>query len=658
MNTASKVTRYPARKHTFSGAVNARSALVLLPVLVVLTACDSGRNAAVVVADATTAQGGSTAQGEAAVVMDKPPLPKSLPEIEAHVPANKWKEAYFGETHVHTSYSLDAYIAGTRMTPDMAYRFARGETMTVNGQPHNIGKPLDFAAVTDHAEYMGEMYSTQVAGATGYDNPQLQELRTLDGLAKQEAWFLKYVAGPARSGQGGHPSFYAGEATSISAWQLAITAAADNYEPGVFSTLAGFEWSAAPDGGNMHRNILFRDLNVPTVPFSSIDSSDEEKLWDWMEQQEIAGRRLTAIAHNSNASKGLMFEPVDNSGNPITPAYAERRSHFERLIEVMQVKGNSEVHRQFWPADEFADFENADSIQDYSERTFQKEDFVRAALVQGLAYDREFGLNPYKLGFAGGSDSHNGTPGDVLEDNYIGSHGGADGSALLRRESDIAGWIAARDTNPGSLTGVWASKNTRAEIWDALRARETFATSGTRIRPRFFGGVGLTAQDPVAMVEQGYAEGVPMGGELAALREAPTFTVHALKDPDGANLDRIQLIKSWIDIASNPQERIIDVVWAGEREADRTGKLPPIGNTVNLSTATYTNTIGSVELLGSWTDDDFDPRLPALYYVRVLEIPTPRWTTYDAVRNGMPLLDNVPATIQERAWTSPIWYTP
>lgn len=603
MNTASGVLRSPARPRVFRGAVSAVFTVALVSVVLVLAACDAGRNPAGEVAEPATGQGDAPGQTDTTVAANSPPRPKSLPEIEAEVPESPLKEAYFGDIHAHTSFSLDAYSVGTRLTPDMAYRFARGETMTVNGQPHTIGKPLDFAAVTDHAEYPGE--------------------------------------DAARS-----------------AWQRVIRAASDNYAPGVFSTLAGFEWSAAPGGATMHRNILFRDLDVPELPFSSIESSDEEKLWDWMEQQEIAGRRLIAIAHNANTSKGLMFEPEDNSGNPITAAYAERRSQFERLVEVMQVKGNSEVHRTFWPADEFADFENADSLQHDGERTFRKEDFVRAALTLGLGHDRELGQNPFKLGFVGGSDSHNGTPGDVLEDNYIGSHGSADGSAPLRRESDIAGWIKAREANPGALTGVWANKNTRAEIWDALHAREAFATSGTRIAPRLFGGVGLTAQDPVAMVEEGYARGVPMGGELVALREAPTFTVHALKDPDGANLDRIQLIKTWIDVASNPQEKIIDVAWSGEREADRTGKLPPPGDTVDLNTATYTNAIGSAELLGSWTDDDFDPRLPALYYARVLEIPTPRWTTIDAVKSGLPLLEDVPATIQERAWTSPIWYIP
>ncbi|CAA0121563.1 Uncharacterised protein [Halioglobus japonicus] len=618
----------------------------------ILAACDAKPQGTAALEDAAVQNDDAALEAAASAAL------KTLADIEDAVPESPLKEAYFGEIHVHTSLSLDAYIAGTRLTPDRAYRFARGETMIVNGQKHSIDRPLDFVAVTDHAEYMGEMYSAQIEGAKGYDNPQLKALRALVGIENQEAWFRKYVMLPARSGKVGHPAFYAGEETSKSAWQLTIDAAVENYEPGVFSTLAGFEWSAAPNGGNMHRNVLFRDLDVPEVPFTSIDSSDEEKLWDWMEKQEAAGRRLTAIPHNSNASKGAMFELVDNSGNPINAVYAERRSHFERVIEIMQVKGSSEVHPKFWPADEFADFENADSIQDNSDRTFQKRDFVRAALVEGVNYDRLINQNPFKLGFVGGSDSHNGTPADVAEDNYIGSHGAADGTVERRRNADIAGWLMARDSNPGALTGVWANKNTRGNIWDALRERETFATSGPRIRPRFFGGVDLVAENAEDLVRQGYAEGVPMGGELSGLSQSPTFTVHALKDPDGANLDRIQIIKSWIDVASNPQEKIVDVVWSDNREPDIFGVLPPVGNTVDTAAASYTNTIGSAELMGSWIDYDFDPRLPAVYYLRVLEIPTPRWSTYDAVNNNLPLLGSVPATIQERAWTSPIWYTP
>ena len=632
-----------------------KSRLIIAVIAAVLAACDSGSpgQATVVADDIGASAVDAIPEAEAA-----PAGPKTLQDIEDDVPVNPLKEAYFGEIHVHTAYSLDAYISGTRLTPDMAYRFARGESMTVNGRPHAIAKPLDFAAVTDHAEYIGEMYSAQVEGARGHDNPQLQELRGLVGIESQQAWLQKYMVAPVRAGQSGHPSFYAGEDTSRSAWKLTVQAAVDNYQPGFFSTLIGFEWSAAPNGAVMHRNILFRDTDVPELPFTSFDSSDEEKLWDWMEAQEAQGRWLTAIPHGSNASKGDMFEQLTNSGKPIDAVYAERRSHFERVIEIMQVKGNSEVHRKFWPADEFADFENADSLQAYSERSFQKRDFVRDALIQGVSQDRVIGQNPFRLGFVGGSDSHNGAPANVVEDNYIGSHGGADGELQRRREKDIAGWIMAKDANPGSLTGVWAGKNTRAEIWDALRARETFATSGTRIKPRFFGGLDLAAKNPVALVRQGYEEGVPMGGVLSGLRRSPTFTVHALKDPDGANLDRIQIIKGWIDVASNPQEKIVDVVWSDNREPDVFGVLPPVGNTVDLSDASYTNTIGSAELMGSWIDYDFDPKLPAVYYARVLEIPTPRWTTYEAVKNELPLLEDVPATIQQRAWTSPIWYTP
>ena len=503
------------------------------------------------------------------------------------------------------------------------------------------------------------MLSTQVAGAPGHDNPQLSELRGLKDYADQEAWFGKYVRDPVRAGNLGHPPFYAGEATTESAWQYMIDTATKYYDPGKFTTFVGFEWTAAPNGGNMHRNVIFRDLNVPKAPFNSIISNDEEKLWDWMGAQEAAGSQLLAIPHNSNASKGMMFEPVDNSGNPFNADYAARRSHFEPLIEMMQIKGNSEVVASLWPADEFANFENATSIQDNSDRTFEKQDFVRWAVTKGLDYQRKLGDNPYKLGFVGGTDSHNGTPSDVVEDNYTGSHGGADNTPQRRREGDIPGWIGGKDVNPGGLTGIWAPKNTRGALYDAMRERETFVTSGTRIKPRFFGGASLPAPtDPLELLNDGYAGGVPMGGDLPALDDPPSFTVYAMKDPQGANLDRIQIIKGWVDASGEPQDREIDVVWSGDRKPDADGHLPPVGDTVNLDDGTYTNTIGAPELIGQWTDPEFDPTQPALYYVRVLEIPTPRWSTYDAVKNDLPLLPDVPATIQERAWTSPIWYTP
>ena len=437
------------------------------------------------------------------------------------MPENPLKEAYFGETHVHTSFSMDAFIGGARITPDEAYRFAKGQDVTVNGIKHNIGRPLDFVAVSDHAEFIGEMYSAQVTGAKGYDNPMLAELRGLKDVEEQRAWFVKYVISNMRGANPGHPPFYAGPETTKSAWNdVIIKAARDHYQPGRFTTLAGFEWTASRDAGNMHRNVLFRDLNVPEVPLSALDTNDEEKLWAWMAEQEKQGRRLLAIPHNSNGSKGYMFNAADRAGKPLTAEYARLRSHFERLIEMMQIKGNSEVHRKFWPADEFANFENADSVATFSGRAFKKENFVRWAVIKGLDYQAKLGANPYHLGFTGGTDNHNGLPSDVAENDYIGSHGPADGTLKARRTARSTAGSRRRSRVPGSIAAVWATKNTRAAIWDAMAARESFVTSGTRIKARLFGGADLAAPaDGKALVEQGYQSGVPMGGTLKSLVE-------------------------------------------------------------------------------------------------------------------------------------------
>ncbi len=593
-----------------------------------------------------------------AVELSMDPAAK-LAAVEAALPENPLKDAYFGEIHLHTSYSLDSYIGGNRRTPDDAYRFARGEEMEIHGDMHRLKRPLDFAAVTDHAEFIGEMFSTQVEGAPGYDNPTLVELRGLDKVDEQRAWFVKYVVKNNRSANPQHPPFYAGNETTVSAWAMNRDVTNKYYEPGKFTTLHGFEWTAAPNGGNMHRNVLFRDDKVPTTPFSNVDSADEEKLWDWIDVQRNNGMTLLAIPHNSNGSKQQMFEPVDNSGKLLGTAYAQRRQSMEPLIEMMQIKGNSEVTQQFWPNDEFANFENGDSMAKFSGREKKKDNYVRYAVIKGTQYQETLGANPFKFGFVGGTDNHNSGMGDVDEDNYIGSHGPVDGSVKARRTEAIDGWIDARDSSPGSLTGVWAPKNTRAAIWDSLAARETFATSGPRIKVRMFAGAGLPADptDAKTLVNDGYAKGVPMGSTITALIKAPTFTVYAEKDSIGANLDRIQIIKGWVDARGESQERIVNVIWGGERKQDAEGKLSVVGNTVDLKTATYTNDIGASILMGSWTDEDFEHKQSAVYYARVLEIPTPRWTTYDAVRNNLSLLEDVPAVIQERAWTSPIWYT-
>lgn len=606
----------------------------------------------------------------AVVACDKPQQPEptqaaakvagDVVDDSASGSANELRNVYFGETHVHTAYSLDAYIGGTRITPAEAYAYAKGGTVTVNGLQQTRRRPLDFVAVSDHAEYLGEMYSTMVDGAPGHDQELLQQLRSLQTLEEKQQWFQKYVIENNRGTTPQHPPFFAGSETTKSGWQVAIDAANANNDPGKFTAFVAFEWSGAPNGGNLHRNVIYRDDNVPDMPMSYVDINREDGLWAWLAEGEAQGMQALAIPHNSNASKLMMFPDTDAAGNPMDLNYARTRQHFEPLIEMMQIKGNSEVHRKFWAADEFADFENADSLAKYSGRAIEKANFVREGLKRGVEKQQALGANPFKYGFIGGTDNHNGLPSAVAEASFVGGHGPEDGSVERRRDGGVGGWIDGKDLSIGSLAAVWATENTRAAIWDAMKRRETFATSGPRISVRFFGGADLPPNpaDSQSFLRQGYELGVPMGGDLGAIGIAPTFNVQAAKDPEGANLDRIQIIKGWVASDGTTGERIINVAWSGNRRPDSAGKLAVVGNTVNLETAMYTNDIGSAELSGSWTDDQFDPEQHAFYYTRVLEIPTPRWTTYDAVRNNLPLLEDVAATIQERAWSSPIWHTP
>ncbi|MEI6894330.1 MAG: DUF3604 domain-containing protein [Colwellia sp.] len=638
--------------------MNTTLSLITVTVLLALSGCNEPQS----VAQKDQAHAKTVSQSSSIKKTDEP-VEASADTIKAqenNAPSNPLKNAYFGETHMHTKYSLDAYIGGNRMSPLDSLQFAQGQEKIINGEKHKLHRPLDFAATTDHAEYIGEMYTTFETEAVGHNNETLVELRGLTEYKEQIAWFIKYVIKSNRGTTPKHPPFYTGSESTKSAWQIILQATKDEYKPGVFTTLAAFEWSSAPQGGNLHRNIIFRDMVVPEQPMSYIDINREDDLWLWLAELEKQGSTVLAIPHNSNASKLNMFNPNDAKGQPITKEYAELRSHFERTIEMMQIKGNSEVHRSFWPADEFADFENADSIAKFSGRVLDKRNFVRWGVIEGLKHYQNLGVNPYKLGFNGGTDSHNGQMADVAEDNYIGGHGAVDNTPELRRTGQVPEWIDAIDESIGSITGVWATKNTRGEIWDALYNRETFATSGPRIQVRLFAGEHLTAdpRDIKAMVKEGYEKGVPMGGTIIGSDAAPTFTVWAAKDSIGANLDRIQLIKGWVDKQGQQHEKIINVVWSDNRPQDKMGNLAKVGNTVDLTTAKYTNTIGSVMLMGSFTDDEFNRELPSLYYARVIEIPTPRWSTFDAVRNNLPLLTNVQATIQERAWSSPIWFTP
>ena len=586
----------------------------------------------------------------------------SLSQAANNIPQNLEKNLYFGETHVHTAYSLDAFLGGTRQTPGDAYRFARGETVVVNGQPHHMRRPLDFAAVTDHAEYLGEMYAALHPGTQGHDNPQIQELISLTDFDDRRNWFIEYVVKAGRSaGPRQHTPFYPGEAVVANGWKTQVAAAAEYYEPGIFTTFIAYEWSAAPKGANLHRNVIFRGTTVPELPMSAADIPTEEGLWQWLQEQEAEGAKALALPHNSNASKGRMFPATDSDGTNIDNDYANLRGRFERAIEVMQIKGNSEVHKQFWAADEFSDFENAPSMAQFSDRVPMKENYIRYGVVQGMAVEQAIGANPFKLGFVGGTDTHNGIMGDTDEDNFVGGHGAEDATPERRQTAEVGGWLAARDQSPGSLTAVWATSNTREAIWDAIYDREVYATSGPRMAVRFFGGWDYqpTLLERADVIARAYDGGVPMGGELSkAGKKSPKFLIIASKDALGANLDRVQVVKGWVDSEGTTHDKVFDVAWAGERKPGADGRLPPVGNTVDLATATYRNTIGSSELATVWEDPEFDPEQRALYYARVLEIPTPRWTTFDSVRAGLPMLDNVPGVVQERAWSSPIWYQP
>jgi hypothetical protein len=595
-------------------------------------------------------------QLEAKPVAETTPADMSVAEKEAAARQNPLKDAYYGETHLHTGVSMDAFIGGNRLTPDDAYRFAKGEEVMVNGRPHRIKRPLDFCAVTDHSEFMGEAFSLMNPGAPGYDHPVARSFREAEDLETALALYGQYVLGPLSTGEDPHPPFFQGEAAIASTWQKNYEATETHYEPGKFTTIHGYEWTSAPGGANLHRNVLFRDNNIPEIPFSSNESSDPEDLWEWMRVQKSQGRQLFAMPHNANESKGLDFPETTLAGAPITEEYVRLRASMEPLVEMMQVKGNSEVVPQFWQADEFADFENATTIQDYNDRVFQKQNFIRYGLGRGLKYRADLGTNPFKYGFVGGTDNHNGSPGNVAEDNYrVGSHGLTDREPEARAKNVLEGEMMIADTNPGAITGVWATSNTRSAIWDAMAAKETFATSGPRIRVRAFAGQGFNQPQGSYedLVTDGYAKGVPMGGNYEG-KEAPQILVWAAKDPDGPNLDRIQIIKGWLE-DGEMMDTVYDVVASGNRMQED-GTVEPIDAPIDLETGQFNTEKGSPELKAVWTDPDFDPAQEAFYYVRVLQLPTARWTLYDEIREGVSYADDVKRQIVERAWGSPIWH--
>lgn len=590
---------------------------------------------------------------------------------------------YFGDTHHHTANSGDAFMAGDRLTPEQSYRLARGEeVVSSTGVPAKLSRPLDFLVVSDHAEGLGVMFEVYDGNPAFASDPTLQRWgRAMKAGGEEAAATMRELVSAQANNRLPPPVKDPKVVGPImrSVWQR-YTATAEKFnEPGRFTALIGYEWTSVPGGNNLHRNVILRDDKDKAdqvLPFSAWQSEDPEKLWEWMDRYEKkTGGRMLAIPHNANLSNGRMFELVDFGGNALSKDYAERRARWETLQEIVQTKGSSETHPGLSPNDEFAG-DMGVAGWEYGNLTLEGEplgkammptNYLRGGLLRGLELEAKLGVNPFKFGLVGGTDVHNSLTA-IEEDNFYGKHVDQEPRAGRWSEVSKKGLGRTRYTWQYLAAGyaaVWAPENTRAALWDALKRREVYGTSGSRITLRFFGGWGYGAADARArdVAGSGYAKGVPMGADLPkppAGAKAPTFLVAAMKDPQSGNLDRIQVVKGWLDRNGRGQEKVYDVAWgdAGRRKIDRKGRLTPVGDTVDVATATWTDTIGDPQLSAAWTDPDFDASVRAFYYARVIEIPTPRWTCYDAVRFGVKMSPEVPMKHQERAWASPIWYTP
>jgi Protein of unknown function (DUF3604) len=578
---------------------------------------------------------------------------------------NPERNVYYGETHVHTSWSFDAFAFGDTVTgPETFYQYSLGKSVPhPGGYQVRITKPLDWGAVTEHAEYMGMIQeANDPASPLRQRSPWLAKLL---GVGAEKDPMLAFKALSVTIAKGHAIKDLTDPAVVAPVWRRIVDIADKYYQPGKFTTFAAYEWTSTPNAKNLHRNIFFLDSKkVPQVPFTAVDSTDPRELWQWMDGQRRAGNELLAISHNANLSDGLMFPTeVDDLGRPIDRAYAEARLRNEPLTEMKQVKGQSETTPGLSPNDEFARYE-VFVWQLLGAKGAPREygSYVRQAYRDGLAMEQALGFNPYKFGLVSGSDSHVSIV-PYRQKNFFGVHGTVDDTPQKRIDGATVLGLNSLWVTPAGLSAVWAEENTREAIFAAMKRKETYSTSGVRIPVRFFGGWEYDAKlvQRRDWIKTAYARGVPMGADLPAPKaKAPSFVVSAVKDPDSANLDRIQIVKGWSK-SGQSFEKIYDVAWAGKRKRDpATGKVPAIGSTVNLATGTYTNTIGAVELKAVWTDRDFDPSLDAFYYARVLEIPTPRWSTVQAVKLGRvpPSGAGFTPVIQERAWSSPIWYTP
>lgn len=590
--------------------------------------------------------------------------PYSVP-VDADYP----KSVYWGDTHLHTRNSADAYSLGNmNLTPADAFRFAQGQELTAhNGMRVQLRRPLDFLVVSDHAEYLAGYYRFNV------DDPLVSDT----AAGKQWQGYLeegnptKLIGAFTASMADPENNYPFPEKVRRLIWEDVAITADEHNKPGKFTAFTGYEWTSMIEGNNLHRVVVYKDgadKAAQLPPFSGQDSLDPRELWKALARyEETTGGEVMAIAHNGNISNGMMFPSVSVDGKKINRAYAELRARWEPIYEVSQVKGDGEAHPTLSPDDEFADFETWD--WDNIGRTQAKEDwmlkheYARSALKLGLEYENTLGVNPFKVGLIASTDGHN-TISTTEEDNFFGKFPESE-PGPERMENAMAAdqlWKNWRIVSSG-YAAVWARENTREAIFDAMKRREVYATTGSRIEVRFFGGWTFEEADIYSpnYLDRGYGAGVPMGGDLteAPKNTAPSFMIAAVKDPEGANLDRAQVVKGWLDKNGELHEKVYDVAWSGHRKIDpESGKLPAVGNTVDVESATYKNTIGTASLATVWQDPDFDRKERAFYYVRVLEIPVPRWTTYDAAYFDVEIPEGAPASIQDRAYTSPIWYTP
>lgn len=581
-------------------------------------------------------------------------------------------QVYFGDTHLHTSYSADAGMIGNVLGPDEAYRFAKGEVITSStGVEARLRRPLDFLVVADHAENLGLAPLLAAKDATLLSTEFGQQLNAaVEAGDPVGAWSIW-----SKAKSTGTDPLTDYQEIYQTAWSNITAAAETHNQPGLFTALIGFEWTSNPRRNNLHRNVIFnggKEGADKIIPFSNFDSFDPEDLWTWMEQaEETSGQKLLAIPHNGNLSNGLMFDEVRLSGEPFDVEYFKQRAKWEPIYEITQMKGDGEAHPMLSPDDEFADFETWDKGQLGPEPKTPEmlpREYARAALRRGLGYEADTGTNPFKFGVIGSTDAHTSLS-TVGEDNFFGKVAAVEPTADPIRFEEVVGGIGgdesvaqyAWQTSASGLAAVWARENTREAIWDAFARKEVYATTGPRMRVRVFAGYEFDETDlPRAdFAVYGYENGVPMGADLPADSDvrSPRFLVRALRDPDGANLDRIQIVKGWLNSDGTTSERVYDVACGG-RKLVNAACDGPVGNTVDVENASWTNDIGQAILAGYWEDPDYDPMQSAFYYVRVLAIPTPRWTTYDAKVFGTEIPDEAPRSIQERAYTSPIWYTP